>query len=186
VSISNSYIETDIIVIATQEYKHHPLANLIDYYKLFFQAYYGQGHFVSNEVAAKLKLEIEMQKMQSHYHPYIQDISNRNGLYRVSLDTVKKQIVSLDDFLMIFLHGQEYNVIWQNWTENWMNIQKMLLGLYPRLNDKQHINLCREVIENKAMISHSDTYKSAYDPHYRVMHLSEFELIKLQKLKECL
>jgi hypothetical protein len=184
--VSNSYNETDIIVIATQEFKYHPLANLIDYYKLFFQSYYGQGHFVSNEVTAKLKLEIELQKMHSPYHPYIQDISNRRGLYRLSLDTVKKQIVSPDDFLIMFLQGKEYNITWQNWSENWMNIQKLIVALYPALNDRHHVNLCRELIDNKAMASHSDTYRSTYNPHYRVMQLSEFELIKLQNLKEYL
>jgi hypothetical protein len=184
--VSYTYNETDIVVIATQEYQNHPNANLVDYYKLFFQSYYGQGHFVSNDIAAKRKLECELLMMNTTYHPYIQDISNRMGLYRVSLDSIKKQIVTLDDFLVMFLHKKEYSINWQAWSENWEMIKNMITGLYPDLRDKILINHCDEVIKNKAMVSHSDSFRLTYKPHYRVMQLSEYEILKFQTLKEYL
>jgi hypothetical protein len=184
--VAYSYNETAIVVIATQERKHHPLANLVDFYKLFFQSYYGQGHFVSNDITAKLKLESELQIMNSSYYPYIQDISNRTGLYRVSLDAIKKGIITVDDFLVMFLNKKEFQINWATWSENWELIKNLIVGLYPVLNDKVHISHCEQAIKNMSMVSHSEVYRLNYQPHYRVMQLSEFEILKFSTLREYL
>jgi hypothetical protein len=186
VKVSYSYNETDIVVIATQEYKNHPKANLVDFYKLFFQSHYGQGHFVSNDVTAKRSLEYELQRMNSSYHPYIQDISNRMGLYRVSLDAIKKQIITVDDFMIMFLNKKEFHINWSAWAENWEIIKKQLLCMYPDLKDKALISHCEQVIKNMAMVSHSECFRLTYQPHYRVMQLSEYEILKFKTLREYL
>jgi len=180
------YSETDIIVIATQEYRYHPKSTLIDFYKLFFQSYYGQGHFISNDITAKRNLESELLRMNSSYHPYIQDISNRRGIFRISLDAIKRKLITIDDFLIMFLHKKQYSINWNEWSDNWDLIMSLLLRLYPGLNIKSDITHCAEVIRNKAMTSHSEDFGLTYQPHYRVMQLSEYELLKFNDLKEYL
>lgn len=180
------YSQTDIVVIATNEHMHHPLANLIDYYKLFFQSYYGQAHFVGSEVAAKRHLEIELSKMDRLYLPVIQDISNRHGLYRVSLNAITNNMISAENYLSIFTSKQHYSIDWNYWSIIWNDILKLLLKLYPSINQPYVIELCDEVLTNKAIISHSEAFRLTYNPHYRVMQLSEFDFIQNPSLKDCL
>jgi len=180
------YTENDIVVIAKTEQFHHPESNLIDYYKLFFQSYYGQGHFISNETEVQHYLDKELLEMKSVYNPVIQDISNQNGMYRVSLDAIKKGILTSEYFLSLFLRKDYIQTDWHQWSGIWNNISKLLFDLYPLLQCATLIQKCVKVIDNNAIISHSECFRLTYSPHYRVMQLSEYDLQKNAELRKYL
>lgn len=181
-----TYTDNDIVIIARTEQFHHPESNLIDYYKLFFQSYYGQGHFISNETEVQQYLDKELLEMKSVYNPVIQDISNQNGMYRVSLDTIKKGILTREYFLSLFLRKDYIQTDWLQWVGIWNNISKLLFDLYPLLQSDNLIQQCVEVINNNAIISHSECFRLTYSPHYRVMQLSENDLHKNADLRKYL
>lgn len=185
-STFRNYTQADIISIAQTERQYHPQANLIDYYKLFYQAFFGQGHFIGNEAQAKRHLDTELSRMTTSYQPLLQDISNGYGLYRVSLDAVKLGLMSEDELLLLYLNSKFIRTDWKQWSEIWSSIVNLLLDSYPVLDNEKERCQCSEIIKNKAIISHSECFRLTYSPHYRVMQLSESDLTKYPELRKSL
>src|SRR5512133_2565576 len=92
------YSTADLLHIFEAEHALHPLAEAQDYCKLYFQAYFGQGHFVGSRSDVELYLKKELATMQEDYLPLMQDISNGSGLYRVSLSVLKQNVLSMEEF----------------------------------------------------------------------------------------
>jgi hypothetical protein len=173
---SDSYSETDILNIAEEEHKHHPKAILRDYYKLFFQACWGQGHFISDNSAARTYIEQELIIVEKPYLPLIQDISHGKGLYRVSLCAISEGLISIEEYLSLFLAKKHIEIAWTDWTLSWHEILIILIHTYPELNDAVELNFCLYAIEKQALISHSEYFRLTYRPHYRVMQLSDADM----------
>ncbi len=178
------YNEEDILEIAKVEYHYHPKALLRDYYKLFFQAYWGQGHFVISKYSAKVYLEQEVSQMQELYTPIIQDISTSKRLYRVSLSAVKEQLISAPDFISSFLDNVYYEIDWKMWATHWNEIKLILINTYPALTDAEESDFLIQAMEQHALISHSECFRLTYKPHYRVMQLNGINSYLINRLKE--
>lgn len=183
-NVYHKYTAQDILAIAETEHGHHPKANLIDYYKLFFQSYFGQGHFIGSESETKRHLENEMSRMQNAYLPLIQDISNGNGLYRVSLEAVKSNLISKDELLMHYLNSIFIRTDWEQWSQVWSELLDPLLEKYPELRVEADLEQCSEVMNNNVIMSHSECFRLTYSPHYRVMQLSGSDLMKYPELRK--
>jgi hypothetical protein len=179
-----NYTEEDIQKIATIEYNHHPKAMLRDYYKLFFQAYWGQGHFVGDAFSARMYLKQEVSGMQELYNPIVQDISNSKCLYRVSLSVVKEQLISAPDFISAFLDNVHNEIDWVLWKKKWDRIRLLLDKWYPDLIDAEEIRFIDKSIEQQVLISHSECFRLTYNPHYRVMQLNSLNSYLINRLKE--
>lgn len=185
-SVFHKYTDREILSIAETEFRHHPQANLIDYYKLFFQSYFGQGHFVGSESEAKRHLEAELQKMQGSYEPMIQDISKGNGLYRVSLEAIRNNIISDDELLLLYLNSIFIRTDWKQWPQIWNKTSALLINKYPELGVEADLEQCSEVIKNRVIMSHSECFRLTYNPHYRVMQLTKSDLMKYAELRKYL
>jgi hypothetical protein len=169
------YTDSDLIAIAEEEHKLHPMSLLRDYYKLFFQAYWGQGHFIADRDITKHYLEDELNSLGLPYLPLLQDISCGKGLFRASVSSIAHKQIPFEDYLDMFMDNQAEPVDWTVWSQCWQDIQVLLLKAYPELNTKSEIELCAEVIKKQAIISHSECFRLTYNPHYRVMQLSDIK-----------
>jgi len=178
------YSDRDILAIAENEHGHHSKANLIDYYKLFFQSYFGQGHFIGSESETKRHLENELAGMKGSYLPLLQDISNGNGLYRISLEAVRSSLISKDELLLHYLNSIFIRTDWEQWAQVWSKLLDLILAKYPKLKVETDLEQCFEVIQNRVIMSHSECFRLTYSPHYRVMQLSESDLMKYDELRK--
>jgi len=167
------YNENDILEIAEEEHQHHPRALLRDYYKLFFQAGWGQGHFISDSLAAKTYIEQELILIEQPYLPLIQDISHGKGLYRISLSAISQGLISQEAYLSLFLVNKLTEISWSDWALSWNEISEMLIQTYPELDNSDELEFCCQAIKKQAIISHSEYFRLTYRPHYRVMQLSD-------------
>ena len=162
------------------ELELHPKAQLIDYYKLFFQGTFGPGHIISNESSARKFLKNELEESTTFEIIDYQDIGYINEFYRVNLNAINKGIISFDDFLDAFLKSAkiENEISYKEWLMDWENIeQQIIIMKIPIENiEKQSKELWR-IIENKELISHSDIYRTAYSPHYRLPNAEQFQKI---------
>ena len=70
------------------EATYHPKADLTDIYKLLCQAYYGPTHMGRELALIRKSLAEELKQNRKIYLPLLQDIGNRKGFYRVSLDLI--------------------------------------------------------------------------------------------------
>ncbi len=166
----------DVSKIIETELYYHPEAQLLDMYKLLLQSYYGQGHFIPDIHQAESYLKYELSIYINSYLPVIQDISNGSGLYRISLEAIRNGKIALEDFLLIFARGIQSEVNWLSWQNIWSEIEIMLLDRYPQKMNKDQLEQCKMSIRQKKCVSHTECFKLTYNPHYRVMQITEEEI----------
>ncbi len=163
------------------EFELHPKAQLIDYYKLFFQGTFGPEHIISSKNSAKEFLENELEESTTFEEINYQDISYINELYRVNINVINKGIISFDDFLNAFLVSAKLKneISDKEWLIAWENIeQQILLMKIPMGNIKKQSKELWKIIEDKQLVSHSNIYRKNYSPHYRLINVEQFLRIK--------
>jgi hypothetical protein len=163
------YTDDDIIRIADVEYTIHPEAKLIDFYKLFLQSCFGQGHFVTDIQKARTLLYDELENMSQDYYPWVQDISNGKGFYRVSLSVIRDNIISISDFIDQFLNAPSFSINWEAWSKQWHYIYQLLSDHKTYTFNNSEILMCDDILRLNRIPSHSDLFRLTYSPHYRVM-----------------
>ncbi len=160
------------------EFELHPEAQLVDYYKLFFQGTFGPGHIIPNRTSAKKFLKNELDVSSIFEEQDFQDISYFNNFYRVNLNIINKGIITFDDFLNAFLKSAkiENEISYKKWLIHWENIEHQILVMkLPIENvDAQSAEL-QKIIKNQQLVSHSDIYRTNYSPHYRLINLKQFQ-----------
>ncbi len=155
------------------EFKFHPKAQLIDYYKLFYQDAFGPGHAIKDKASAESYLRAELAEASKYEEIDFQNISYLNNFYRVNINIINKGIISFDNFLNAFLKSAEMknNISYNEWIEHWKNIEKQILIMkIPIENIKQQSADLLNLINRKQLVSHSKIYKENYNPHYRLIN----------------
>lgn len=183
---------SDLNAIMDLEARLHPQGNLLDAYKLLCQSYYGPSHMGKDLEVIQLSLEQELAKNRKLYQPLLQDIGNRKGFYRISLDLIpffpargeepipvsslpKKLIKQVPDDAQVARVAQmildsclEMEIDVRSWKATWRR-------LWPRIEAryKPSPELVKEVqahVLEASIPHHSSTFKSYCQPHYRILH----------------
>jgi hypothetical protein len=166
--------KTEIIETALREFEFHPKAELIDYYKLFFQSYYGPGHLIKDPESACSYLLDELNNSTKFDTVLIQDIGN--SFCRVNLKTVKDGLISQECLCTAFLKSQQTEPVFKEWKSIWDRIRDVLYSV-PELEFlKSNIEHDLFLMSRKSLISHSNIYKENYSPHYRIIHKRHLKL----------
>ena len=169
---------TELII---SEFKLHPKAQLVDYYKLFFQGTFGPEHIILNKSSAREFLQNELEESSIFEKKDYQNISFINEFYRLNLNVINKGIISFDDFLDAFIKSVELinEMSYEEWIEEWNNIEKQIFMMkIPIENIKQQSSELQEIIKNEQLVSHSNIYRANYSPHYRLINAEQFKRIK--------
>ncbi|MCF7793582.1 MAG: hypothetical protein K9N09_09435 [Candidatus Cloacimonetes bacterium] len=178
-------LSEQILKTAEQESDLHPKATLIDFYKLFFQAVFGPGHFIKNEEAAKIFLQQELASAKSFEDYLYQKITCKKTFYRVNLKVVKQKLVCQKDFLQGFLRSSRFKseISYQDWASEWKQIESFLKKSSLKITDFEEASrqLERNFKNRKYVISHSQIYRESYFPHYRLFTEKEFIKFGLEK-----
>lgn len=140
-------------------YAHYPNMELQDFYKLVFQHTFGPEHAICNDNESYHKLEVELQCMKHKQKERFEDIGNHYIRYHLNPnDELPITIIN-----KMFLYGAQHKDISN--IEYDKNIQVLKAFFH-----KHYLPFAP--IEDKDTfmpISHSDTYKNMYHPHYRVL-----------------
>ena len=182
-----SFNET-ILQLAEEEFELHPKANLRDFYKLFFQGTFGPGHFVSDYLSAIDFIYTETNEASNFETDLYQKINYRQVFYRVNLFVLKMNLVSFNDYYAGFLASSRFNsnISNEQWIYEWQQIEKILeTSSLEILNFEFDHNFLQQLFsKNKIIISHSQDYRAAYEPHYRLFTQTEFEKLQIKE-KSC-
>jgi hypothetical protein len=161
---------TELILI---EHAVHPRAELIDYYKLFFQAISGPGHLINNAEEARNYLSEEIRVMEDSEEPLFQDISyDGNDFCRVSLQTVRDNLISEKDFFERFFESAMNKLDNISMLNVWVEIEQLIykLNVVGSGYDFQRKELDTLLKMRETFIPrHSETYRNEYKPHYRLL-----------------
>jgi len=165
--------------VILEHYQRYPKSDLEDFIKLIYQNSFGPKHMSSNpsldSVKQYLKDELLLMKEDS-MTGQIESIGNK--YYRVPLSVIHRGLITEDELADAFYQSMLESPIIDDETILLFTNQLNLICL---LIEEQDIDLdlndCKEKIERYLdrgirPLSHSDSYRNHYQPHYRVVHES--------------
>lgn len=175
----------DIYAAVEYEISIHPHIEVVDIYKLVLQAYFGPSHIVQNRAQVSESIFAEVLAMQNAYLPLFQDIGNKQGFWRLSLDL----LVPAKEQGHEYLHQQ--CDLWADAmlescletesalgiSDRWKIVQPMLEELIEA--SPQAWQQVAEMAAKEQVPSHSQKFSEAYTPHYRLMYPVGDSFVKL-------
>ena len=172
--------------LIVSEHKLHPKAELVDYYKLFFQGTFGPEHIIRETGSALDFLKNELAQNETYGPELYQNISFLNNFFRVNLKIVKDGSIALSDYFEGFLRSRELTkqISWNEWLNEWKKIKEIIYAkkIIPDFSLQEKFLQIK--IEQQEPVSHSNSYKIKYHPHYRLFSEKEFLKLNLKSPKK--
>lgn len=157
--------------------KKYPLMEIADAVKLIYQNEFGGGHMIMDEKASLEFLKKEYAEINSH-----EEIDQSafepigNGLVRLDL---KKTTVPLHHINKMFVLSSKTVSGTVEGFEKKLDIlrESVIDGMFSFSIDALDKYLADYKGKSYPMVSHSETYRNAYDPHYRIMDYKFLNLL---------
>lgn len=171
--------ETDLAI--RQQLIDFPESRVQDFYKSFCQDNLGPEHLIPNPAAAANYLREELQTYQEdldsarydapelQYYP----VGDQGNYVRVDLSVILDSLVDEKAFLDAFVRSanEGKKASEEEWVQKWQGIAHRLrkghAGI-PEL-DKDLTTLDSLMSEGHYIMRHSDAFRDAYHPHYRII-----------------
>lgn len=154
--------------------ERHPLATLQDIYKSFYQDKFGPGHLIEDRASAEEYLLQEISSMEEDTDTLLVEPAGAgHSFVRVSLRAVSDGWMDFDEYAGSFIAGAVpvTDEALREWKEEWPQIAAAAAGFgldgYDR--DKAMIDSLLSVEGSLYTIHHSQRFKEAYHPHYRII-----------------
>ena len=164
-----------------RQMRDYPKSRLLDIYKSCFQDYMGAEHLVTDSegVRAYLMQELSTTRLDDLMPWYDEPCGIKGRYVRVSLRAVMENKITADALLNAFVRSA--NAIKRpsvrKWKRQWHKIlnriERMNLQLPNYEEDKQLLDSVLQA--GKYAVSHSESYRQAYHPHYRIIERRIFE-----------
>ena len=162
--------------IYLEHYQKYPLMELVDYYKLTYQAVFGVKHLLIDSTKAKQYLLSELSSITPKNEELFKNISIDSSIVRINLKTFKYKSYNPDILFNIMktsaekISGSE-DTFYEYWNSLLKLIDNKKILLDPIVAKKYTLYFEKPLKEKH----HSEIYIKSYDPHYRVVLKSEFE-----------
>ena len=151
----------------------YPLATLQDVYKTCYQDYFGAEHLVNDTASARLYLQRELGKCRTtdmSLMPKREPTGFRHRFTRVNLSCVTEGELSENQLLAMFLEAAgNDNAFGEDWVDEWAKIESIAIKICPAWADQQLQAELQEAARNKQAVRHSEAFRTAYHPHYRIV-----------------
>ena len=170
-----------IEAFVNQQMTAYPESHLLDIYKSCFQDYMGAEHLVPDSEKAKAYLMKELATVNlNELQPWYYEYCGVDGRYvRLSLRTVLENRITTDVLLDAFIRSANarkrpsVGKFARRWHKIIDTIEDMNLDLPDYEREKLFLDSI--IAKGKYATSHSEAYRKAYNPHYRIVERSIFE-----------
>ena len=153
--------------------QRYPQATLQDVYKTCFQDFFGAEHLLSDTAAAHRYLlhEIETTAGQDlSAMPKYEPTGFRHRFTRVNLSLVHGGEMSENELFARFMEAAGTNNAFSDkWEEEWENVETIALDVQPAWADSALQTELRYAASVQSPVRHSETFRQAYHPHYRII-----------------
>ena len=170
--------------------EHYPESRLQDIYKSFYQDRFGPEHMVTDSAAVLQYLREELKQCDARENPRYEPTAYLGNYDRVYLSCVVRGNISAERLNEAFVRSSRMpQASLTDWKTEWKEIlsviEELQLSLENYENDKEKI--ARALKEGDVAMHHSEAYRNAYHPHYRIVerHLLEQELLPLLASPTC-
>jgi hypothetical protein len=157
--------------------KRRPLLRVRDVYKLIFQGVFGVGHIMGEDAYERLSEEASRISLEDHkWEPLIEPANPEETIIRVNLRPFLRKKGNLRSLYEAMLESSKKEGKKEQFMELWNN--------FKRLNSEEDLGFDTEQIrEHDLSIEkngikpqhHSEPYRQAYYPAYRVVIAEIFE-----------
>jgi hypothetical protein len=168
-----------IEALLREHFERRPRMRASDFYKLLFQGVFGVGHILGEGAWKRLQEEAESIDVNSHpSEPLIEKISTDSSMVRVNL----RPYLKLGFPLVVLFEAMIETAKKQGPTEKfllaWSVFCEIVSSGAIKVNGEELDLLNRELQkEGPRPHHHSEPYKDAYYPAYRVVERGAFEKI---------
>ena len=157
----------------------YPAATVQDVYKTFFQDHFGPGHMITDTawVRAYLAEELAIAAEDSVVNPYYEPTGAEGRYMRVYLRCVNEGLLTEEQLLDAFLRSADNpNPTDKTWEQEWSDILSSIGKERLRTLDPDSVmGQLAEAAKTNRAVRHSEAYRQAYHPHYRVVKKEIFE-----------
>ncbi len=157
----------------------YPESTLKDIYKSFFQDRFGPGHLIGDRDAAERYLLSELDSCGEAQGEIAEPTGWQHNFYRVDLSVLKDGTIPHELFLDAFVRSANETepVQVEKWREEWQAIEKIVGSMELHLPgyDKDLVEIGEKLKEGNYVCHHSEAYRKAYRPHYRIVSKKIYE-----------
>lgn len=165
----------------------YPEAQLSDLYKSFYQDNFGPGHLLGDLSAARRYFNSELADTSAWGGPVYEYTGEGKNFVRLNMDLIRQGIIPADEYFLAFQNslGRVEKPSDEYWISTWNQIDSIVKAKgYAFINEPEDRVIIEEKIESKNFpIHHSDRYNDAYNFHYRIISLPEFQNLKVKYLE---
>lgn len=156
----------------------YPSATLQDVYKTCYQDFFGAEHLVVDTASARKYLHEELVQCGETDltgMPKREPTGFRHRFTRINLSCVLDGEITEDQLLEQFLEasGKSNAVRNEDWAGEWQQVERVALEVCPEWADDALQSELREAARIGAAVRHSDAFRAAYHPHYRIVRNTE-------------
>lgn len=154
-------------------HSRYPKATLQDLYKTCYQDYFGAEHLMTDTAAARMYLHAELEEWQGtdmSAMPKEEPTGFRHRFVRVNLSKIYDGELTEDQLLAMFIEAaNKDNAFGDDWVAEWDKIVKVALMVNPNWSDPELQSELEEAAHTNHAVRHSDAFREAYNPHYRIV-----------------
>ena len=164
-----------------QQFLDFPESRAQDFYKSFCQDNLGPEHLIPDPAAAARYLREELRTYQEDldsarydvpgllYYP----VGDQGNYVRVDLSVILDGLVGEEAFLDAFVRSanEGQKVPEAEWAKKWQGVAQMLRKGHANIPelDKDLVTLDSLMADGHYIMRHSDAFRDAYHPHYRII-----------------
>jgi hypothetical protein len=176
------------------ELELHPLSKLGDMYKLFMQSVHGAGHIIKDKDSARLYLKKELETFRPYLSTKPSQLVTQNSdampisaelypchivhcdaffpLARYSLQLIIDDIISFDTYFEAFMvSAEKHTPLPMDEFKDFWQEAVAYLSTKNIVDFKDDLRQIEQLFaDGKYLVSHSDTYRLAYNPTYRIIN----------------
>ena len=151
----------------------YPQATLQDIYKTCYQDYFGAEHLLTDTASARKYLSLELDECREtdmSAMPNEEPTGFRHRFCRINLSNVVNGKLTEQQLLAMFIEAAaKDNALGDDWAGEWDKIASIALKVNPGWRDPELMAELQEAAQTNQAVRHSEAFRKAYNPHYRIV-----------------
>lgn len=171
----NEHSNTEFAIFRMVE--QHPQTTLQDIYKSFYQDRFGAEHMISDTAAVReyLLYELAVSAADTIPNPYYEPVGAQGRYMRVYLRCINEGLLTAEQLSDAFIRSaRPSEQPQQSWAEEWTEIEQTAQQVGIAFTDEES-RFFRQAADSLWAVHHSEAYRNAYHPHYRIVERTIFE-----------
>ena len=161
-----------LALLLKEHYDNHPDMEIRDAIKFIYQSYMGPGHLIADEAAATAYFHAEWDRVEAD--PSVPEADELgNGMYRMNFSGCKAKGLSKETACRLFLLTAKEVVPDRAGLEAALELAEDL----PFPEEVRAAYLAQYRADGLPVVSHSEAYRRAYSPAYRIVTRNYVKLI---------